>query len=49
MSTLAAFLAAQRHSHRWEPMGTVTILLIEVELEHCCCGAVREVQRPETD
>lgn len=49
MTTLAAYLAQQRHSHRWTPFGN--------GLESCDCGAVRPVvvideddeQRPETD
>jgi hypothetical protein len=45
MPHLRAFLDAQRHRHVWVPLPPAD----GIELERCECGAVRPVQRPETD
>ena len=46
MSSLEAYRAQQTHRHRWTPFATTSDHL---ELEVCDCGALRPLQRPETD
>lgn len=47
MPSLEAYRAQRQHSHSWAPLTRCEDL--GVELEVCDCGAVRPVQRPETD
>jgi hypothetical protein len=46
MPHLQAWREAQTHRHQFEPMGTTQD---GIELERCTCGAVRRVEKPETD
>lgn len=49
MPALHAYLAQRAHRHEWVPVPCASAKSVGLTLERCPCGAVRAVERPETD